>query len=160
MIKKEIDINHTRLNRTTNIVEISNDKYNPMSLVVEFEYTPPTNYYIEEQNLIYGLYLDRELIKEFREKLVKFQMPVMYVNSVLEIFVHPHGGFKFIRERLVPGNKIRIRFRAKEPVLNDIEKHYVYWDNVTGTYLTAIMGQIDADDGSVQGRYLKSGEII
>jgi len=160
MQTKTINIYHTRLNRTTNILSVSRDKYNPMCLVAEFEYTPPANYYMREEDIIFGLYLDRELVKEFHEFLVKFQMPVMYVNSILEIFAHPHGGFKFIRERKVPGNKITIRFRAKEPIANDIEKHYVYWDNATGTFLTAIMGEIDAQDGSVKGRYLKSGEIV
>jgi hypothetical protein len=131
-----------------------------MSLIVDFEHSIPVNYYQSENEIIYAIYLDREFVKEFLEKSTKFQVPTFDVNHVLEVFAHPHGGFKFEREPIVPGNKIKILFRAKDPNLRDVDFFDIYWDAGTGTYQTKIMGRIDANLVSFSGRYLKSVELV
>jgi len=130
-----------------------------MNIIVEFEYTPPTGYFIDEEEIEFGLYVDRKFIKEFHGRMVKVPLDNINVNYVLEIFAHPHFGFEIIRERMKPGNKIRITFNARDPSKKDIKKHIVYWDNKTGTYLSKIMGEVDAVTGDVSGLTLMSCEI-
>jgi hypothetical protein len=157
--RKKVHVFHTRIKRTTNIINVRYDDFNPMTLIVDFEHSIPANYYIPESQIVYAVYIDREFIKEFFEKTTKFQLAAIDTNHKLEIFAHPHGGFEFIRARQTPGNKIRISFEAKDPAVYDVAKHYIYWDQATGTYLTARMGEIDASTGIISGQYLRSGEI-
>jgi hypothetical protein len=154
------NIFHTRIKRSTEIIKVRKDAFNPMTLIVDFVHELPEDYYLDEDNIVYGLYLDREFVMEFREKTVKVQIESFDVVNVLEVFAHPHSGFRFIRERLIDGNKIRIRFRARDPDKKDILKHIILWDNATGTYLTKAMGEIDATTGEAGGRYIKVGSII
>jgi hypothetical protein len=81
------------------------------------------------------------------------------VNQQVEIFAHPHEGFEFIRNRLQPGNKIRIVFRARDPEVKDIERHDIYWDNATGTYLAKRMGSVDPTTGEATGAKLVEGNL-
>jgi len=158
--KRNFSIFHTRINRSTTIVAVRKDLFNPNTFIVEFQHELPANYFKESVDTIFGLYLDRVFMREFKEKQVKVQLENTDVNQILEIFAHPHSGYEFIRSRLEPGNKIRIRFRAKNPNVKDVTKHKIFWDGGTGTYQTKIMGEVDAKTGEASGRYLKSGEII
>lgn len=160
MASKNFDIYHTRINRTTNIIEVQTDIFSHMSVIVSFEHNVITGYFQTSDQIIYGLYVDREFIKEFYGDQVKIQLEQMDTNHLVEIFAHPHGGFQFIRERLIPGNKIRIRFRARDPLIKDIAKHYIYYDNATGTYITKRMGEINAVTGEAIGALLKSGQLV
>jgi hypothetical protein len=130
-----------------------------MNIIVEFEHSLPVNYFTDESEITFGLYLDREFIKEFHGDFVKVPIDNVNVNYLVEVFAHPHEGFEFIRERLRPGNKILITFKARDPSKKDIKKHIVYWDNKTG-YTTKAMGEVDANLGSVSGLYLRSGKIL
>ncbi len=159
MASKIFNINHTYINRTTTIINIRDDKYNPMTKVIDFEHNAIAGYFEGPSEIIYGVYLDREFVREFFDKSVKVQLLTMDVNHTVEIFAHPHPGFQFIRSSESPGNKIRIRFRARKPEKSDIVKHSVYWDNKTGSFLTKKAGEVDAVTGLVNGATLKSGTI-
>lgn len=156
--RQKVDIFHTRIKRSTNITATYYDQYNPMTLIVNFEHTIPTNYYKPESQIIYAAYLDRVFIKEFYEKSTKIQIPDQDVNHLLEIFAHPHPGFRFVRSQLTPGNKIRITYQAKDPAYSDIVLHKIYWDAGTGVIQSAILGTVNALTGQVSGN-LKSGTI-
>lgn len=160
MGSKVFNINHTSIKRTTLIVEVSDDLYNPMTKIIDFEHSAVDGYFKEASQIIYGLYLDREFVREFFDKTVKIQLQSMDVSYGLEVFAHPHAGFQFVRASEVPGNKIRIRFRAKKSELADIMKHSVYHDGATGTYLEKKAGEVDAATGEVSGWMLKSGGLV
>jgi hypothetical protein len=157
---KVFNINHTRLKAETTITSVRVDKYNPMGLIVEFEYTHPVGYFKEDQQISFGLYVDKEFVCEFYDRVIKVQLENLNVVQMVEIYAHPHPGYQFVFERQVPGNKIRLRFRAKDPSKTDIKNHYVYWDNKTGTYLTKKAGIIDPITGQVSGYVFKTGDII
>lgn len=160
MFKKTFTINHTRIEREVIIVDTYLDTYNHMNVIVDFEHSLPTDYFVDETEITFGLYLDREFIKEFHGNFVKVPIDNINVNYLLEIFAHPHEGFEFIRERLKPGNKISITFKARDPSKKDIKKHIVYWDNKTGSFITKSMGEVDAITGTVSGLNLRSGKIL
>ena len=157
--QKTFNIRHTRLNREVDIINTEQDPFNPMVIVIDFEYDPPVNYFIREQDIIYGVYIDRVFIRDFKEKKIKVQLENINVNHIVEVFAHPHEGFEFIRARLEPGNKIRIRFRARDPNIKDIERHDIYWDNTTGSFLAKRMGSVDPDTGEVSGAKLVEGSV-
>lgn len=159
MADRIFDINHTRIKRTTQILRVRKDPFKPMTLIVDFEHALPSNYYKSVSDIIYGLYLDREFIEEFLEKTATVQLISFDAISLLEVFAHPHPGFQFIRSRKTPGNKIVIRFRAKNPVLRDILKHRFYWDAATGTILEKRIGEQDALTGEASGIKIRSGRI-
>ncbi len=160
MASKLININHTYINRTTTIINISDDIYNPMTKIIDFEHSAVSGYFKEASEIIYGLYLDREFVREFFDKSTKVQLMSMDVNYTVEVFAHPHPGFQFIRSGESPGNKIRIVFRARKPEKSDIVKHSVYWDNQTTVLLEKKAGEVDAVTGQVNGATLKSGAIV
>jgi len=160
MFRKIFAINHTRIKRETTVTNTYVDLYNHMNVVVEFEHSLPIDYFMDASEITYGLYLDREFVKEFHGNVVKVPIDNINVNYLVEVFAHPHEGFEFIRERVKPGNKILITFRARDPLKKDIKKHIVYWDNKTGSYLTKTMGEIDANNGTISGLYLRSGKIV
>ena len=160
MFKKTFSINHTRIKREVTITKTYTDTYNHMNVIVEFEHSLPVDYFTDESEITFGLYLDREFVKEFHGNVVKVPIENIDVNYLVEIFAHPHEGFEFIRERLKPGNKILIVFKARDPSKKDIKKHIVYWDNKTGSYLTKTMGEVDAVSGVISGLYLRSGKIV
>lgn len=160
MKTKTVDLYHTRIKRTTTITAIRSDQYSPMTLIVDFLHSIPDNYYIREEEIIYAIYIDREFVKEFLEKSTKFQLQAFDVNHIVEVFAHPHGGFQFERSRLQPGNKLLMRFRAKDPSKRDVDLLYFYWDNATGTYLTKKMGQVNPSTLEISGRQIRSAEII
>jgi hypothetical protein len=153
-------IKHTRLERTTVIINNRSDIFNPMTVLVDFTYEPPVGYYKRTEDIIFGVYIDKEFVEEVVGRLAKVQLKALDVVSVLEIFAHPHPGFQFIRERTVPGNKIIITFRAKDPTKRDIQKHNIYWDNGTGNYLAKRVGEIDALTGAGTGSLIKSASRI
>lgn len=159
MFKKTFEINHTRIKREVTITATYTDTYNHMNIIAEFEFDPPSGYFIDESEISFGLYIDRTFIKEFHGRMVKVPIDSINVNYVLEIFAHPHEGFEFIRERIKPGNKIQMTFKARDPSKKDIKTHVIYWDNKTGTYLDKIMGEVDANTGDVSGISLASCEI-
>lgn len=159
MRRMQEKIFHTRIKRTTNIANVRTDQYNPMTLIIDFDHTIPTNYFLPEPQVIYAAYVDRVFVKEFLEKSTKIQLGEQDVNHLLEIFAHPHGGFRFIRNSLVPGNKIRITYQALDPSQSDVKQHKIYWDAGSGTISTAILGTVDPVTGQVSGN-LKSGKIL
>lgn len=159
-MQKTFDIYHTRLNRRTTIIKTAIDPFNPMNIILDFLYEPPTNYFRRSEDIVFGIYIDRVFIMDFRERKVKAQVQDLDVNQQIEIFAHPHEGFQFIRNRLQPGNKIRIVFRARDPDIKDIDRHDIYWDNATGTYLTKKMGIVDPLTGDIEGAKLFEGTII
>lgn len=160
MATKIVTIYHTRIKAETNITSVRVDKYNPNGLIVEFTHNLPTDFFKESQQTPFGLYIDKEFNCEFYDNMIKVQLENLNVVQMLEIYAHPHPGYKFNFERQVPGNKIRLRFRAKDPSKTDIKQHYVYWDNKTGTYLTKKAGVIDPVTGLVSGATFKAGEIL
>jgi hypothetical protein len=160
MFKKTFVINHTRIERKVTITNTYVDIYNHMNIVIEFEHSLPINYFLDASEITFGLYLDREFMKEFHGDFVKVPLENIDVNYLVEVFAHPHEGFEFIREHLKPGNKILITFKARDPSKKDIKKHIVYWDNKTGSYLAKTMGEVDANTGTVSGLYLRSGKIL
>lgn len=153
---KEVLIHHTRIKQSVNIVNVRNDEYNPMIMIVDFQYDLPVGYFKTIQETGFGVYVDREYVEEVFDKMAKVQVRSFDVVQKIEIYAHPHPGFMYSLQRQFPGNKIRIRFRARDPLVKDIEKHILYWDAGTGTYQTAIMGEIDALNGNVKGQYLRS----
>lgn len=153
-------IKHTRLNRTTLITSTRKDEYNPMTVIIDYTYTMPDNYFVDEDDILFGVYVDREFIKEVVGRSTKVQLESIGVGSVIEIFAHPHAGFQFIRERQNPGNKIKMRFRAKDPSKRDVTKHNLYWDAGLGGAATIKIGEVDALTGKGSGPKIKSAQII
>lgn len=158
--KYEYDVYHTRLKRFTTIVKISKDQYNPMQLIIDFEYTTPNNYFKRDEDIEFGLYLDREFLGEFFGHKTKVQLLNVDAVSIVDIFAHPHAGFAFERSHLIPGNKIKIVFKAKAKDVGDVIRHRILWDQGTGSYQTKIMGEVDAETADVTGRFLKSGRLL
>ena len=151
---------HTRIKRETIITNVQRDKYNPVGLVIEFSWTGPINYYKDDQQMTFGLYMDKEFVEEFNDRMIKIQVANLNVVQTVEIYAHPHGGYQHLLTKTTPGNKIRARFRAKDPNKTDIKQHDVYWDNKTGTYLAKKAGTIDPLTGNVSGSVFNVGEIV
>ena len=160
MGSKVTSIYHTRIRREVNITSVRRDDYNPMGLIIEFSYILPTNYYKDSRQIAFGLYIDKKFSEEFYDRMIKFQVENLNVVQIVEIYAHPHSGYQFTFNRSTPGNKIRLRFRAKDPTKIDINQHYVYWDNKTGSYITKKIGNIDPITGLVSGTVFVDGSII
>jgi len=141
------DIRHTRLEIETNIVHIKPDEFNPINQVVSFIYTPPDNYFLKDDLIPYAIYVDRELYEEFFGKEVKVQMQIPDVVHILETYALPHFGFIVERGQIVPGNKIRIKFRGKNAEAFDVTKYIIKFDNKTGTIIDDPIGTVDAITG-------------
>ena len=156
MFSKVETIHHTRLNRTVTVTNSRRDDYDPMSVLVDFTYSVPVGYFKEDSQIRFGLYLDREFVGEISGNLAKIQIHSFDVVHILEIYAHPHYGFMFPMNRQVPGNKIRIRFRGRDPNVKDISKYKILWDNKTGVYLTKVFGFVDAITKDISGQYLRS----
>ena len=160
MARKNFTLNHTRIKREVVIIDCQPDDFNHMSVVIDFSYTLIADYFQTADEIIYGLYVDRQFVKEFIEEKVKVQLDDLNVNHLVEIYVHPHAGFRHTMNLLKPGNKIYVRFKARNPDRKYIKKHRVYWDNATGVYLTKTMGEIDSRTGVVSGGKIQSGGTL
>jgi len=169
---KEENIFHTRIPGLTTILRIRIDQYNPMTIIVDFSHSLTTNYYKTAAETLYALYVDNKFVKEFTGEIVKVQMLSIDTISEVDIYAIPHSGFRPHQDptdpeegtRLdptIPGNKIRIRFRAKDSGVFDVEAHHIQWDEGTGTFVTKEIGVINADDASIKSGYkIKSSEMI
>jgi hypothetical protein len=73
-MRRTFNIFHTRIERGVNITKTSIDQFNPMNVVIDFEYEPPANYFRRSEDIVFGLYIDRVFIMEFRERKVKAQV--------------------------------------------------------------------------------------
>jgi hypothetical protein len=159
MGSKTFNIYHARIKREVEIANVRVDKYNPTFLIVDFNYTPPSGYPLTVDEIIYGIYIDKELVEEKLGRQAKVQLYAFDVIHKLEIFVHPHEGFYYDMLPEENGNKIRIRFRARNPSKKDIDRHVILGDNASGSYESIPFGEVDAVTGEVSGRNLKSGAI-
>lgn len=137
------------------------DKFNPMTVIMDFDHNLPANYFESINETVFALYIDKEFEREFSGQTVKAQLKSVDAVSELDVFALPHSGFRLDLTKTQPGNKIRIKFRSRDPDLFDVVAHHIQWDDATGTFLTKEMGVIDARTGKLlSGHVLKSSRIV
>jgi len=158
--EKLFNIKHTRINTNANIEKTRRDYYNPLSLIVYIDYDLVSDYYLPYERVPFAVYIDNEFYKEFFGTEVKVQLENINIASNIRIFALSNPGFRYIFNKATPGNKIRMRFKAKEANDFDIESHIVYYDNKTGSYESSPIGTIDAITGTGGGRLLKKSKML
>jgi len=137
------------------------DKFNPMTVIIDFDHNLPAGYFELPEETVFAVYIDNEFDHEFSGTTTKIQLQSLDAVSDVDIFALPHSGFRLSLDRETPGNKIRIKFRGKNPDFFDVEAHHIQWDEGSGTFIIKEMGVIDARTGDlISGHILKSSKII
>jgi len=158
---KEVSIFHTRLTAKAQPLRTDLDPFNPMTVIIDFDHNLPLNYFQEEDDIYYAIFVDNEFDKEFKGKSVKVQLLSQNAVSNVDIFALPHSGFRPDLDAEVPGNKIRLRFRGRNPFVFDVVAHHIQFDNGTGTFIEEEMGVITSKTGKLEAAAsLRSSKII
>lgn len=159
-VSKQFCFAHTRIEVCAPIVETKIDRYNNMTVIIETCYEEPTGYYLNDEEIPFAIYLDREFYKEFFGREVKIQISEVGVPKIVEVYALSHSGFRIDRNKPDPGNKIRVVFKGLRPDVFDVTRHIIFYDNKTGTFETKAIGTIDALSGEGGGRLIQSARIL
>ena len=146
-IDENITLTHSRLNAETDIVRWTEDVSFFNSVMVEFEQVDTSSLGINPENAYYGVYVDRI----FKGEVVGTnRVPVeLYRNAIpvmIEIFLLPYSGFRPELDG-VPSdyqNRISLQLDGRNGLDFDVEKHFLYWDEATGTYSNRKICELDA----------------
>jgi len=157
----EKSIFHTALEGNVIPLRTRYDQFKPNTIIIDFDYNLLNGYFLDFEEIVYAIYIDKEFDHEFSGTTVFIQLEVQDAVSEIDIFALPHSGFRLDLSKTQPGNKIRIRFRGRNPDIFDITAHHIQWDNGTGTFVEKEMGIIDARTGNIiSGALIKSSRII
>ena len=160
---KEQIIGHSRLGADVNIIRIKKSASVFRGLDIEFEWIDTTALNIPQNEAVYAVYVDRMFIKEHSgTSRVTIQGYNKDVPILIEIYLLPYSSYRPTLDPVPTANKnrIKVEWEGRNPNMFDVEKHLVYWDNATGTFISVPILQMEANDGYGGGNNIETVELL
>ena len=141
-------IGHSRISGSVNIIKMKASDSGFKTVDIDYEWVDTSVIGIAPNEAVYGIYVDKIKKQEnFGTSRARIQLYSNDVPCEIEVYLLPYSGYEIdFSSATTKGNRVRILWTSRNPDLFDIERHIIYWDNATGTYLTRPMVEMDAKD--------------
>lgn len=148
-LNSEKTIGHSRLSGSADIVQVKDSEKMFGGIEIEYKQIDTDALGIPSNEAVYAVYIDRLFKQEhFGNNKVLVQLYRSNIPVLVEIYLLPNSGYRPTLDDLPTQykNRLKLSFRGKNPLVFDVERHLVYWDNATGTgFVEKPVVEISAD---------------